>query len=55
MIDNVQITISAYTFEKLCKVHDKWRKEPGSVMAEQDLNFVIHKLLDIEKKMHKQG
>lgn len=46
MLDKVQITISAYTFQKLCEIHDKWRKQPGSVMAEQDLNYVIIRLLE---------
>jgi hypothetical protein len=45
MLDKVQVTISAYTFENLCKIHNKWRKEKGSVMAEQDVNYVINKLI----------
>ena len=49
MLDKVQITISAYTFERLCKCHDAWRTEKGSVMAEQDLNFIINALLDGRK------
>lgn len=46
MIDKVQITISAYNFQKLNELHDFWRKEKGSVMAEQDINYVISKLIE---------
>jgi hypothetical protein len=50
MIDKVQITISAWNFQRLCELHDRWRKAKGSVMAEQDLNYMIGRLLDIVER-----
>lgn len=50
MIDEVQITISAYNFQRLCELHDKWKKRHGSGMAEQDINYILCRLLDEEEK-----
>ena len=47
MIDKVQVTISACNFERMCKIHDAWRMLKDSVMAEQDVNYVIERLLSI--------
>lgn len=45
MMDKVQITISVFNLERIGKLHDKWRKAKGSVMAEQDINFMIDRML----------
>ena len=50
MINDVYVKISAYNFEKLCKLHDEWRKAKGSVMAEQDINFMISRLIQLAEK-----
>ena len=46
MIDTVYIPISAYNLQKLFRLHDYWRAEKGSVMAEQDINYILGRLLD---------
>jgi hypothetical protein len=48
MLDKVQITISAYNFQKLCDLHDLWLKA-GS-MAEQDINYMIGRILSQDKQ-----
>jgi hypothetical protein len=50
MIDKVQITISAWNFQRLCELHDRLLKAKGSVMVEQDINYMIGRLLDGVKK-----
>lgn len=47
MLDKVQITINANNFKRLDELHEKWRKE-SPTMAEQDLNFVISRLLNMQ-------